>query len=39
MPSERAPVGVSERAFRLLRWMTGNPEPVGAPAEKEYDDA
>jgi hypothetical protein len=22
-----APARVSERAFRLLRWMTGNPEP------------
>lgn len=23
-----APEAVSERAFRLLRWMTGNPEPA-----------
>lgn len=26
-----APDSVSERAFRLLRWMTGRPEPARTP--------
>ncbi|QXJ22696.1 hypothetical protein AGRA3207_003744 [Actinomadura graeca] len=32
-----APRTVSERAFRLLRWMTGHPEPA-RPAEAQAEE-
>ncbi|MFG2311770.1 hypothetical protein ACGFS9_24355 [Streptomyces sp. NPDC048566] len=33
------PDTTSNRAFRLLRWMTGRPEPVGPEADRLTEDA